>query len=48
MRHVPSVVAVVGLGLIVAGIFVLVGDGWALIAAGLSLVALVVDWRASE
>lgn len=48
MRHVLSVVALVGLALIVAGVFVLVGEGWALIAAGLALVALVVDWRAGE
>lgn len=48
MQHVPSVVALLGLALIVAGVLVLVGDGWALIAAGLALVGLVVDWRASE
>jgi hypothetical protein len=44
----PPVLGVLGLGLIVAGVALVLGPGWALIAAGIGCLAVAVDWQAAK
>jgi hypothetical protein len=44
---VPPALGLLGLALIVAGVALVLGPGWALIAAGVGLLAVAIDWSAA-
>lgn len=44
----PALLGAAGLGVVTAGVAVLIGLGWALVAAGVSAVLVAVDWRSSR
>ena len=43
----PVLMACAGLGAVTAGVYELVGLGWALVSGGLSAVLVAIDWRAA-
>jgi hypothetical protein len=43
----PVLLACVGLGSVTAGVYELVGTGWALVAGGVGAVLVAIDWRAA-